>query len=72
MKHKWVLLIEKNTEGSIKDGLIITATFTGILFTLKAANIRPPKTSLNTMDIIKLADEMCVGVLVQDSAVYKK
>ena len=72
MKHKWVLLIKKNTGGSIKDGLIITDTVTGILFALKATKIRPPNTSLYTMDIIKPADGMRVGILVEDYAVYKK
>ena len=46
---------KKNIEGSIKDGLIITATTTGILFALKAANVKPPKASLDSMDIMKLA-----------------
>ena len=59
-------------EDSIKDGLIITATTTGIFFPLKAANVRPPKVTLDAMDIIKLADEICGGVLVNDYAVYKK
>ena len=30
---------KKNIEDSIKDGLIITITTTGIVYTLKAANI---------------------------------
>ena len=63
---------KKNVEDSIKDGLIITATTTGIFFALKAANVKPPKTSLDAMDIIKLAGEICGGVLVKDYAVYKK
>ena len=46
---------EKNIEDSIKDGLITTATTTGIFFALKAANIRPPKASLDAIDIMKLA-----------------
>ena len=41
---------KKNIEDSIKDGLIITATTTGIFFALKAANVRPPKTSLDAME----------------------
>ena len=63
---------KKNIEDSIKDGLIITATTTGILFALKAANIKPPKASLDAMDIMKLAGGICRGVLVKDYFVYKK
>ena len=63
---------KKNVEDSIKDGLIITATTTGIFFALKAANVKPPKTSQDAMDITKLAGEICGGVLVKDYAVYKK
>ena len=63
---------EKNVEDSIKDGLIITVTTTGIFFALKEVNIKPPKTSLDAMDIIKLASGICGGVLVKDYAVYKK
>ena len=37
---------KKNVEDSIKDGLIITATATGIFYALKAANLKPPKTSI--------------------------
>ena len=63
---------KKNVEDSIKDGLIITATTTGIFFALKAANVKPPKASLYAMDIMKLASGICGGVLVKDYAVYKK
>ena len=63
---------KKNIEDSIKDGLIITATTTGIFFALKAANVRPPKASLDAMDIIKFAGGICGRVLVKDYAVYKK
>ena len=63
---------KKNIEDSTKDGLIITATTTGIFFALKAANVRPPKTSLDAMDIMKLAGGIYGGVLVKDYAVYKK
>ena len=63
---------KKNIENSIKDGLIITATTTGIFFALKAANVRPPKASLDAMDIMNLARGICGGVLVKDYAVYKK
>ena len=63
---------KKNIEDSIKDTLIITITATGIFFALKAANIKPPKASLDAMDIMKLAGGICGGVLVKDYAVYKK
>ena len=63
---------KKNAEDSIKDGLIITATMTGIFYILKAANVKPPKTSPDSMDIMKLAGGIVGGVLVKDYAVYKK
>ena len=63
---------KKNIEDSIKDGLIITATTTRIFFTLKAANVRPPKASLDDMNIMNLIGAICGGVLVKDYAVYKK
>ena len=63
---------EKNIEDSIKDGLIITTTTTRIFYVLKAANVKPPKASLDSMDIIKLAGEIVGGILVKDYAVYKK
>ena len=56
----------KNIEDSIKDGLTITATTTGIFFALKAANVKPPKASLDAMDILKLVGGICGGVLVKD------
>ena len=55
---------KKNVEDSIKDELIITTVPTGIFFTLKAANVKPPKASLDSMDILKLAGGICGGVLV--------
>ena len=63
---------KKNIEDSIKDGIIITATTTGIFFTVKAANVKLPKASRDAMDIMKLAGRICGGVLVKDYAVYKK
>ena len=56
----------KNIEDSIKDGLTITAATTGIFFALKAANVKPPKASLDAMDILKLVGGICGGVLVKD------
>ena len=63
---------KKNVEDSIKDGLIIAATTTAIFYSLKAANVRLPKVSMDAMDIMKLAGSICGGVLVKDYAVYKK
>ena len=63
---------KKNIEDSIKDGIIITTTTTRIFFALKAANVKPPKASLDAMDIMKLDCGICGGVLVKDYAVYKK
>ena len=56
----------------MKDGLIITATMTGIFYALKAANVKPPKAYLDSMDIMKLAGRIVGGVLVKDYAAYKK
>ena len=64
--------MEKNIEDSIKEGLIITATTTGILYVLKVTNIKSPKASLDATDIMKLAGGIVGGVLVKDYAVYKK
>ena len=64
--------MEKNVEDSIKDGLIITATTTGIFYVLKAANVKPLKASLDATDIIKLAGGIVSGVLLKDYAAYKK
>ena len=63
---------KKNVEDSIKDGLIITAAVTGILFALKAVSVKPPKASLDAMDIMKRTGAIYGGVLVKDYAVYKK
>ena len=63
---------KKNIEDSIKDGLILTASTSRIFFALKAANIKPPKTSLDAMDIMKLTSGICGGVLVKVHTVYKK
>ena len=59
-------MIEKNVEDSIKDGLII------IFYVLKTANVKPPKASLDAINIMKLAGGIVGGVLVKDYAVYKK
>ena len=63
---------KKNVEDSINDGLIITAAATGTFFALKAAGVKLPKASLDTIDITKLTDGICGWVLVQNYAVYEK
>ena len=63
---------KKNIQDSIKDGLIITITMTGMFYALKAANVKPPKVSLDAMDIMKLAGGIVGGVFVKDYRVYKK
>ena len=63
---------KKNVEDSIKDGLIITATMAGIFYVINVANVKPPKASLDAMDIMKLAGGRVGCVLVKDYAVYKK
>ena len=63
---------KKNVEDSIEDGLIITATITGIFFALKGASVKLPKESLDAMDIMKLTGGICGVVLVNDYAVYNK
>ena len=62
----------KNIEDSLRDGLIITIGATGLFFELKAANVKPPKASLDAMDIINLTGGIWGSVLVKDYAVYKK
>ena len=63
---------KKSIEDSIKDELLITATTTGVFYVLKTANVKPPKASLDAMDIMKLAGGIVGGVLVKDNAAYKK
>ena len=62
----------KNIEDSIKDSLIVTIRASGTFFGLKAANVKPPKASLDAMYILKLAGGICGEVLVKGYAVYKK
>ena len=63
---------KKNIEDSMKNEFIITIGATGIFFTLKAANVKPPKASLDPIDLLKLFGGICGGVLVKDYAVYIK
>ena len=52
--------------------MIVTATTTGVFYVLKAANVKPPKASMDAMDIMKLAGGIVGGALAKDYAVYKK
>ena len=71
--NKWVVLTEeKNIEDPIKDGLIITATTTEYFFAIMTAKVKPPKVSLDVVDIIKLIDEISGGVLIKDYVAYEK
>ena len=63
---------KKNIEDSLRDGLIITIGATGTLFGPKVANVKPPRASLDAMDVLKLTGGICGGVLVKDYTVYKK
>lgn len=56
---------------STKDGSVITGTTTGIFIALKTAKIKS-QNSLDAMDIMKLAEGICEGVLLKYYAVYKK
>ena len=62
---------KKNFEDSFKDGMIIATATTGIFFAPKATNVKPSKTYLDAMDIMKLAGGIYRGVLVKDHAVYR-
>ena len=62
----------KNIKSSLKDGLIITIGAAGIFYGLKAVNVKPPKASLDAMDLLKLTGGICGGMLVKDYAVYNK
>ena len=61
---------KKNIEDSLKDGVIITVGATGTFFWLNV--VKPPKASLDAMDILKLTGGVFGGVLLKDYAVYKK
>ena len=62
----------KNVEDPLKDGFIITIGAAGIFFDFKAANVKPPKESLDAMDLLKITGWICGGMLVKEYAVYKK
>ena len=62
---------KRNVEDSVKDGLTITATTTGIFYVLKAENVKLPKASLDAMDIMKLAGRIVGDVLAKDCSLQK-
>ena len=62
----------KKTEDRIKEELVITATTTKTFFGLRATNVKPAKTSLDIMDIIKLSSGICGRALEKHYATYKK
>ena len=52
--------------------MILTFTDNGIFFALKAAIVKPAKTFLDAMDIMKLSGGIYGGMLMKDYAAYKK
>ena len=52
--------------------MIITATTTGIFYALKAGNVKPPKASLDALDIMKFAGGIVGGAFNKYYAIYKK
>ena len=75
-KNIWNKLIaltgKKTIEDSIRDGLTITATTTRIFHALKAANVKPPKASLDAMDVMKLAFGIVDSFLVKGYSIFKR
>ena len=63
---------KKDIEDPLKDALLITIRTARIFCSLKAANVKPLKASLDAMDILKVAGGICGSVLVKDYAVYEK
>ena len=63
-------MIEKETLKTLSK--IITSTPSGIFFALEAANVKSPKASIDSLNIIRLVGALCRGVLVKDYAIYKK
>ena len=63
---------KKNVEDSVKDGLIVRVTITAIFYAVKPENVKPPKASMDAMNIMRLAGGIYGGVLVKDYVVYKK
>ena len=65
-------MIGKKKLKTLFDGVIKTIGATGILLGLKTASVKPPGAFLGSMDIVKLTNGICRGVLVKDYAAYKK
>ena len=51
---------KKSIDGSIKDGLVVTATITGTFFGLKTVKLKLSKASLDAMDVMELAGAICI------------
>ena len=60
---------KKDIKDSVKDRIFITTTTSRIVFALKAASSKPPKASLDAIDIMKPGGGICGGKLVKDYAV---
>ena len=56
----------KNIEDSLKNVLIITIGAAGIYSGLRAANIKPPRTSLDAIVIPELSGGICGELLIKD------
>ena len=52
--------------------MIITIGAVEITYGLKAVNVKSPKASLDTMDVLKFTSGICGDMLVKDYAVCKK
>ena len=57
---------KKRIEESVTDGWITTAIITGIFFALRTVNKKPPKASLDSMDIMKHARGIHRGGSLQE------
>lgn len=53
---------KKSIGGSVKDGLIVTATITGTFFGLRTVKLKLSKASLDAIDVMKLAGAVCIEV----------
>ena len=71
--NKWVVLIgEKNIEDSIKDGLIITATTTGIFFCSHDSQYKTTNSISRRRGYHKIHWWNSGGVLIKDYVAYEK
>ena len=61
--HKWIILVRKK-HGRIHQRWVDHNSHKHRIF-FAAANVKPPKASLDATDVMKLAGEICGGVLVK-------